>query len=177
MNAMNKKAKLTEKILDKALENAFRKSPEFCQWFLGRTKKFSDRNATYHWSRSNHPWGTVPITGKNPETGIEETIKRQSETDVLVVFESQGGKRIALHIENKLNANFTEFQVQDYPTRAAHWVGKSKYRNYLEFDTVLIAPSSYLQKHQTEAKHFGCCISHEEIAEHLPIFHGYFVRN
>ncbi|MCP4397702.1 MAG: hypothetical protein GY801_10435, partial [bacterium] len=49
----------------------------------------SNTDATYKWSRSDHPWGRFSFEIENPETGEVESITRDSETDVLVVFEDE----------------------------------------------------------------------------------------
>ena len=89
-------ARQTEKQLDAALEDSFKSDPNFTRWFLSKTK-FSGRPATYFWSRSDHPWGTIDYTSTNQETGVEETSRKECETDVLVVLETEQGDRIALN--------------------------------------------------------------------------------
>jgi len=162
--------KVTEKDLDSTIELAFKNSPLFTKWFLSRTK-FSEENATYYWSRSDNPWGVVPVTVQNPETGAEEIIKRESETDILVVFETDTKKRFALHIENKLaNGHFTPFQPELYAKRAQLWLSNPKYREYTDFETVLIAPSVFYDRCIDGATEFDCFISHEDISEYIPLF-------
>jgi hypothetical protein len=163
-------AEVSEKLLDLALETAFKESPEFCYWFLQKTK-FSENNAKYHWSRSDHPWGRIKLNYKNPQTGIEEVVIKESETDVLVVFKNQDNSVFALHIENKLkDGKFEPLQPDMYSIRARQWLGNPKYQSYSDFQTVLVAPREFHERNTSEAGKFECYISHEEISEHIAIF-------
>jgi hypothetical protein len=161
----------TEKQLDAEINNQFKSSPEFTKWFLSKTK-FANKNATYYWSRSDHPWGKVPLDIKNPETGENEQIIRESETDILVVFETENKDRFALHIENKLsNGHFTTYQPELYSERAKLWRKNPKYKNYTDFETVLIAPNAFYERCLNKgAKEFNQYISHEEISRFIPSF-------
>src|SRR3569623_1068196 len=62
------------------------------------------------------------------------------ETDVLAFF-SKSNERIAVLIEDKISANFTERQAQRYHDRAKEYVRNGEATRYL---TVLIAPQDYL---------------------------------
>jgi hypothetical protein len=160
----------TEKMLDQTLEHELHHAPDFMAWFLDRTK-FKGRGAIYLWSRSNYPYGKFPVTIKNAQTGLDETVVKEAETDVLVVAETLDRRRLALHIENKIvSGHFTERQAELYSARAAHWAGNPKYWSYDEWDTVLVAPQAFLERFLEDAKKFGARISHEEIATQLPGF-------
>ena len=161
----------TEKQLDAEIDKYFKNSPEFTNWFLSKTK-FANKKASYFWSRSDHPWGRVPLTIQNPETGKTEEIIRESETDVLVVFETTKKERFALHIENKLsNGHFTIHQPELYSERAKLWLNNSKYKKYTDFETVLISPHSFYERCKNKgAKEFNQFIPHEEISEFIPMF-------
>lgn len=166
-------ALFSEKQLDAALEHAFKSDPEFARWFISKTR-FADRSATYHWSRSDHPWGRVAYVVADPKTGAEVSSIKECETDVLVVFKANDGEHIALHVENKLGTGrFTAHQPELYAVRAKQWQGDPKYGSYTDFDTVLLAPRAFIQGNADQARHFGCVISHEELAEYLPQFSTY----
>jgi hypothetical protein len=62
------------------------------------------------------------------------------ETDVLALF-SDGVEDVAVLIEDKIAADFTERQASRYHERAADFVNSGKAQRYL---TVLVAPSVYL---------------------------------
>ena len=139
----------------------------------GFSKKtgFSKTNAKYYWSRSNHPWGRFAQVIQNPETSVEEEIKRGSETDILVVFKKENGERFALHIENKrTTGKFTPYQPESYVVRAEDWKNTEKFKNYSEYETVLIAPLEFYRNNFEASNIFDRFVSHEEISLLLPIF-------
>ncbi|RVU38128.1 hypothetical protein EOI86_02150 [Hwanghaeella grinnelliae] len=161
---------MTEKELDRVLERGFKELPGFCDWFLSRTR-FSDRGGRCVFSRSDHPWGRFPVEFTDPETGRNEEVLREGETDVLVVFEASDGMIFALHIENKLaDGKFTAFQPELYAARAKHWLHDVKYGRYQDFQTVLVSPSTFRKKNVRESGKFDCFVSHEDIAKFLPEF-------
>lgn len=161
---------LKEKALDHKLALALRDNTEFRMWFLSKTK-FAGRTAQCVLARSDYPWTTVTLESRNEETGELEYIRRQGETDVLVVFQDETGRRFALHIENKIHGGtFTQYQPEGYPERAKKWIGHEKYGNYTEWEAVLVAPLEFRNRVQDKLSFFGALISHEEIAEHIPAF-------
>ena len=163
-------AKSSEKELDKALEDGFQSRPGFTDWFLSQTK-FADLGGHYQCSRSDNPWCGVPTTISDPDTGVEKQVVIESETDVLVVFETASKSRFALHIENKLAlGRFTVHQPELYAARARFWMNKARYGNYSEFETVLVAPTAFYRRWATDAAKFDRFISHEDIARFLPVF-------
>ncbi len=170
---MDGNSSYTEKDLDQILDNAFRNSNAFTQWFLSKTR-FSKLTARYKWSRSDHPWGQVPLKVVNPETGKEEIIVRECETDILVIFESDEGLTFALHIENKLaNGKYTQYQPDLYSERAKLWMNDEKYGNYSDFETVLVAPIEFYTRTFEASQPFDKFVSYEEVALLLPEFSTY----
>lgn len=152
------------------LGDSTERAPDFVQWFLSKTK-FSGRNAKYFWSRSDHPWGTIAYTHTNPDTGLSETSRKESETDILVVFHAEDGEAIAIHIENKIGTGkFTALQPELYAPRAEQWKGNPKYQSYTDYQTVLVAPIQFRERNQSQAAIFDCFIAHEEIADFIPLF-------
>lgn len=169
-------ASRTEKQLDLALDQVLRTDQLFLQWFLSRTK-YAQRRAKYLWSRSDHPWGTIDFTQIDPDTGVEVVTRRECETDVLLVIKAMDGEHLALHIENKLGlGSFTASQPEMYRQRAEQWKGRPKYQSYTDFVTVLVAPLAFRHRNQAQASEFDVFISHEEIAEHIPLFRS-FINN
>ncbi|MGU4701486.1 hypothetical protein K6L09_32985 [Burkholderia cepacia] len=163
-------AKRKEEQLDRFIEQAFQSNPEFTSWFLSRTK-FTNDTGAYLWSRSDNPWGTHPHRTINPTTGEPVVKCVQSETDILVVFSRLNSGPFALHIENKLeNGSFKIEQPERYRSRATHWLNNPKYRAYVDFEIILIAPEIFLERHRDDAKKFDRHISHEDIANYLPEF-------
>jgi hypothetical protein len=90
---------------------------------------------------------------------------------LVFAFSTQPSRRFALHIENKLAAGkFTNYQPDLYSARAKLWMRKEKYRDYEDWDTILLAPTSFFRNYETEARKFGAFISHEDVAEFIPLF-------
>ena len=164
---------MDEKTLDKAFDLAVRESADFATWLVSHTK-FRGLGARYHWSRSDHPWGRFDWEVTDPATGAKRIEKRDSETDILVVFELPGTRqRFALHVENKLaSGSFTEYQPEMYAMRAKAWLGQPKYGSYTDFETLLIAPRGFAEKFPRECGIFDRFIPHEEIARFVPEFAG-----
>lgn len=161
---------ITEKMLDKAIEQAFIKSKDFADWFLSRTK-FSGTQALYDWSRSDHPWCSMTVPTHDPHTGATGFRRIESETDILVVFRKPDSMRFALHIENKLaSGTFTIDQPDLYAARARHMAGNPKYGDYSDFETVLIAPQKFYERWPGGSAKFDRYVSHEDISTHLQEF-------
>lgn len=55
-------------------------------------------------------------------------------------------------------------------SRFLQWKGNPKYQSYSDYQTVLIAPIQFLVRNQSQAANFDCFISHEEIADLIPLF-------
>ncbi len=107
----------------------------------------------------------------NPVTGAIEAVWREGETDVLVVLEGAEGRRLGVHIENKLaTGSFTPFQPDVCAARAEAWVGVPKYESYHQWETVLLAPLAFYKRNELEARKFTTFVSHEEVAPWLPLF-------
>jgi hypothetical protein len=160
----------TEKELDLALAEKLENSAEFLQWFLSHTK-FAQRNATFDSCRTDNPWGSHPFPSTDPITGAVLQGKRQSETDLLLILRAQDGEILGMHIENKMGSGkFTSDQPQMYWHRAHHWIGNPHYGAYTDFDTSLVAPKAFLELHEEQTAHFGCFLSHEELAFRVPAF-------
>ncbi|WP_180130576.1 hypothetical protein [Rhodoferax sp. BLA1] len=160
----------TEKQLDQLLEAHLRDDESFRFWFLSKTQKGSSYTRLVL-LRSNHPWGKVRTILPNQNTGALEAVVREAETDVLAVLENPGGRRLALHIENKLaGGKFTRYQPEMYAARAEAWRKNEQYENYDDWETVLIAPRSFLARNGDDARKFMSFIAHEDIAAHVPEF-------
>jgi hypothetical protein len=160
----------TEKELDLSLSHELTSSADFLQWFLSHTK-FANRTSLVKSCPSNHPWGTHPFTVTDPTTGAVIIKKCQSETDVLLILIAQDGETLGVHIENKIGSGrFAANQPEMYKQRATHWIKNPRYGSYTDFDTVLLAPAAFVDRNAAQAKHFGCFISHEEVAAYIPLF-------
>lgn len=160
----------SEKELDHALDEALARSTEFADWFLARTSFVGTRGMRV-WSRSNHPWGSLPMQVLDPKTQTIETVVTESETDIIVVYLLDSGKRVGLHIENKVGlGRFRPNQADFYAQRAGAWVNVEKYGDYADWGTVLIAPERFRARYPEESSKFDAFISHEDIAQFVPVF-------
>ena len=150
---------MTGKMQEKAFAEKVRTSPEFAKWLLSKTK-FKGVDAVPILVRSDNPWYQSRRTG------------RQSETDILVVFERRDrSDRFALHIENKqAKETFRLDQPELYHERAADWKNTPKWGNYQDFEVMLIAPQEFYEQHKERSAIFHRYLSHEEIATFVPEF-------
>jgi hypothetical protein len=160
----------TEKALDRALDKALRTRADFAAWFLNQTK-FAGTRGVWVWSRADNPWTKYELEVSDPETGGRKKLVREGETDILDVFRTERGDRIALHIENKRErGQFAAYQPQGYAARARKWLGNDKYGGYQQWDTVLVAPRAFRERFLEEANVFGAFIAYEDIAAFVPAF-------
>jgi hypothetical protein len=160
----------TEADLDEALADALRTNVSFATWFLSRTK-FPGAIDAVPWVRSDNPWSRVTLTIIHASTGESQAQRRDCETDVLAVYEVPNGKRLALHIENKLaDGTFTPDQPALYRERKDQWKGRVKLGNYTDALTVIVAPKAFLDRNPDGVAEFDSQVTHEELAEHLEVF-------
>jgi hypothetical protein len=162
----------TEEQLSSAFADQMKHSPEFCSWVLGWTKfrelssemkllheeQLSLRKRKFWWK----DWWCIP-----PQ------INKGRQIDVFAVFEIVSIKRnVALLIENKRGSgSFTDDkQAQDYRAVAEHMKDKNDYMNFVDYETLIIAPHSFLNLHPQEANHFDEKIPYEAIASQVPLF-------
>jgi hypothetical protein len=144
---------------ERALGRALREDQRFCRWLLSRTR-FRNCSARSILVRDDWPWYQSPRTG------------RQSETDILAVFQPEdGSRRFALHVENKTASDrFQPDQPALYRERGTDWIGVEKWGSYSEFACILTAPRAFCEKHFELARQFDYFVSHETLATRLPIF-------
>jgi hypothetical protein len=159
-----------EAVLDKALAQALFNEPRFATWFLAQTQ-FASEVASCVFCRCNNPWSNVRLEVPNAVTGEMETLIKECETDVLAVFATSSGRRLALHVENKLaGGRFTPYQPELYLARKSQWKGRDKLGAYTDATTVLIAPQKFYERFTDRSVIFDSYISHEDISEYLPDF-------
>jgi hypothetical protein len=107
----------------------------------------------------------------NPASGAVEVVKKDRETDVLAIYVTNDGRRLALHIENKLaDGFFTPHQPESYQERLAQWRKRKKLGMYEDATSVLVAPTVFYEKHLAAARLFESYVSHEDIGLHLEAF-------
>jgi hypothetical protein len=147
----------TELELDRLFWNAINANAEFFTWLLWRTK-FSEKDLVLVTNEKWHQrWYRDPVT------------KKDSETDILLMLsEPTTGKRYALHIENKPDHRQWEpEQPENYRKRALDRMSKWRYD---DFQTVLMAPRSFIAGSPAQAAQFDLTIPYEEVARFVPAF-------
>ena len=87
-----------------------------------------------------------------------------------LVFESEAKGRFALDIENKRNASFLKGQAEAYKIRAQHMMGKDRWLNYADFETILICPATYRAINQVHSDFFDAFISYEDVGAFIDMF-------
>lgn len=94
----------------------------------------------------------------------------ESETDLFFVFETEGG-RFAIHIENKPPSGILTFsQASAYRRRAIFMANSPTWLNYLDFETILLAPEAFIEANREAATQFDRTISYENTARFAPSF-------
>jgi hypothetical protein len=162
----------SEAELDNALASALLNNHWFALWFLRQTR-FAAEKAQCVQVRADNPWSSVRLRLPAGQDGAIEEVFRDAETDVLAVFLASDGRRLALHIENKLAGGaFTPHQAESYRERLLQWRQRPKLGMYIEATSVLVAPRVFYEGNIGEAKAFEAFVSHEAIAQHLPVFAG-----
>lgn len=155
--------------LDHAFADALQASPAMQDWLLagGRFGRFSGkarllvseqavaRRGAKHWWK--HWWCKLPDG-------------RDSETDIFLIFEADG-QRFAIHIEDKpLHGKLTLEQATGYRRRAAFMANKARWLDYGDFETVVIAPATFLEANAVCVGQFDRALAYEEIAAFVPLF-------
>jgi hypothetical protein len=162
--------KLTEAQLDVVLAEALFDGGKFSTWFFEQTR-FAGESAKCVFCRSDNPWSRVKLQVPNPVTGELESLAKDCETDVLAVYETSDGRRLALHIENKIaGGSFTPNQPELYQERLQQWRNREKLGHYSDATSVLVAPQSFYEQHTADAEKFDCYISHEQLSSKLSVF-------
>ncbi|MGE3595965.1 MAG: hypothetical protein AB7N70_10475 [Dehalococcoidia bacterium] len=166
--AMTKPVK--EAALDEVLATALMGDVRFARWFLSKTP-FGGEDARCVFCRSDHPWSSVTVDVTDSAIGQSGTVVRECETDVLAVFATPDGRRLGIHIENKISGGyFTPLQPELYQARKKQWKHRPKLGDYSEAVAVLVAPQEFLDRCREGATMFDARISHEAIAMALPEF-------
>jgi hypothetical protein len=140
MKDMNFIASVNERDIDLLILEELTVSDEFCDWFSARVFGCTVYNA------AGGAWHSV-VAGDNRES------------DLLFIFLSQSGERIAILIENKIDAPPQPQQAQGYRNRGEQGEVDGFWDS---FKTCLIAPERYLaSSRQTEL--YDHEVSYEEI--------------
>jgi hypothetical protein len=160
--------RISEEELDHAFAEAIEQNLNFQQYFL-QGGRFARHSATArllveeqgsarkakHWWK--HWWCELP-------DGAEW------ETDIFLIFETEA-ERFAIHIEDKPFDGILRFeQAAAYRRRAAFKANDPKWLNYSDFETILMAPSSFLAQNAEAAAQFDRTLRYEDVARFIPLF-------
>jgi hypothetical protein len=133
--------RIYERDVDVILAEEIYANKDFARWILSRTKSFCGANAHVI---------AVQVSLAD-ETG---------ESDLVVTFEKDDKSRIALLIEDKIDAVFQHEQLGRYRSRGQNGASNS---HWGESEVMLCAPRAYIGKSPIAAE-FDAAISYEEIA-------------
>jgi PD-(D/E)XK nuclease superfamily len=136
--------RIYERDVDVILAEEFYANSAFARWILKRSKSFTAASAEV----------------------IEVQISLaddNGESDLVVTLENEDNSRIALLIEDKIDAVFQNDQLGRYRLRGQNGVAQKKWS---AFEVMLCAPASYIDKSPI-AHEFDSTISYEEIAAWL----------
>ena len=131
-------ASVAERDLDFIVMEEFSINEEFQDWFSARV------------------YGE-PIFGEAIGAWHSVSGSSMGETDILFVFTSDKGQRIALLIENKISASPQPQQGERYRKRGAKGINDGYWE---EFRTCVMAPKRYLELSQEP---YDCEVTYEEI--------------
>ena len=162
------------------LAEALRANKRFRSWFLGKTKyaSFGDSAVVLDKEQKLAPSPSAENWWRSHWAGSAYRFKEECgerETDLLAVFEAEGGFRFALHVEVKAPGDrFGAEQARDYGRRARCWAGKGRNPDkVLEHDdatTVLCCEEKFCEQYKADASKFDSVVTFEEIAGQLDDF-------
>lgn len=133
-------ASVTERDIDLVVMEELSVNNEFRDWFATRA------------------YG-APIFGDAIGAWHSVSDSSLGETDILFVFSSESGQRIALLIENKISAPPQPQQGERYRLRGSKGIADGYWE---EFRTCAIAPKRYLESTQHTGQ-YDCEVAYEEI--------------
>ncbi|HET6726146.1 MAG TPA: PD-(D/E)XK nuclease superfamily protein [Gammaproteobacteria bacterium] len=137
---MNFVSHVTERDIDFLILEELTVSVGFREWFSSRT--FGE-----------------PVYGAEIETWHSVTDGALGESDLVFIFESNGGERTAILIEDKIDAPPQPKQAERYRSRGENGLKGGDWDN---FKTALVAPNKYIGV-PTNGAAYDVAISYEEI--------------
>jgi len=133
---------IAERDIDLLLMEEFESGSGFLEWFIAVTARW-------------------PTDGLETLGAWHSVSNEHGESDVLVLAHDPGGKRLALLIENKVDAPPQLEQAQRYERRGALGVEAGVWQ---QFATCIVAPQRYLGA-AANASGYQTRVSYEDIAE------------
>lgn len=136
--------RIYERDIDIMLAEEFEVSPAFASWILKQTK-FSDVEALVK----------EVFVSKTDSTG---------ESDLVVIFEKPDAEKVALLIEDKIDASLQPEQETRYRLRAEAAKDLGEFSDY---EVILCSPQKYHDAHLSEVATFDRFVSYEAIADFM----------
>jgi hypothetical protein len=134
--------RIYERDVDIILAEEFYANADFADWVLSQTGLFDGKGN-----------GTV--------TEVRVSLSdEKGESDLVVIFEKTDKSRIALLIEDKIDAVFQPDQLDRYRARGANGFAEGRWK---KFEVVLLAPRTYIDKSPI-SKQFDATLAYEDIA-------------
>src|SRR6266481_4416299 len=133
--------RIYERDVDLILAEEFYANSQFVTWVLGKTRSFG---------------GTIANVVEVQVSLTED----QRESDLVVILEKEDKTRIALLVEDKIDAAFQPDQLEGYQSRGQNGIGEKK---WLHFEVILCAPSNYMARSSIADK-FDVTLEYESIA-------------
>ena len=143
MNKINFVEALTERDVDLLLLEEIHCSNLFRDWFLKQIRIESTSKETFVGA-----WHSV----------IHPTL---GETDIIIIFKNESGIRVAVLVENKIDAPQQEGQASRYHKRGRAGMTDGKWDT---FHTCIVAPKLYLNR-TVEASEYDSQVSYEAIRD------------
>jgi hypothetical protein len=125
-------------------------------------EEFSVNTAFAEWFRSQTKFETSVAQVADVYVSKSDNL---GESDLIVIYETEGGSRFALLIEDKVDAPLQPEQVKRYRMRADRGAQQDLWTDY---EVILCAPAHYIQG-APELDEFDRRISFEEVANFLQI--------
>jgi hypothetical protein len=158
--------------------NALVNDSAFCIWVLKQTEfaELADNARLLHREMKLH---RSAIAQNWWRSHFSETCRclgcSGKETDILAIFESDTGLRVALHIEVKHPGDTFKkdgLQAAGYPKRAACWADQapSNVLPHHQASTMLLFSAQNARKYETHLAHFKTLITFESIENTFPSF-------
>jgi hypothetical protein len=143
--------------LDGLFWSAFSTDEQFRTWVLNQTAFSPSDHALVLEEKWHQRWFRDPDTG------------RESETDILAILVAMSdGSRHALHIENKPpHRTWEPQQAENYKKRA---LDRRQAWQYDPFQTVLLAPRTFISRWRAEAAQFDVLLTYEDVGLYIPEF-------
>jgi hypothetical protein len=164
--------RLSEDDLCRSFAEKVADSQDFKNWILSRTKfagrRFSSRLLKQEQALAR-PRVLPDRWWRHWFWRITE-LGKEHETDILLWFADEEGRRFILHVELKLGGKLSAGQAASYAPRGRHVMNHERRLPHQDFATVFVAPTKTILASGKDAALFDAVISLEEIAVFIEDF-------